>query len=277
MQKIPPMHRRGRCRDSHSSSSSVDVVAPPRKSSNRHRSGNARRRACVHQDGSPQQPSHPGIRRIDSAFAEFKARDWILVESDGADGTADEIRSVAATMDLQLISHGRLRDRHPRRTHRLAVRRNTYLEVIEADAEAGRCDFVGVVDLDGVSDALSQASIHACWDAEVDWDACFANQSGPHDDMRASRHSAWSPGDWYEPTIFFVNMVFGSTRRSGRLPRSPDHHRSRRVTPGDGFRVRWPRFHKRRLIDGARYIGKARGAAGSASTFRSASMFQLMD
>ncbi|MCP4743699.1 MAG: hypothetical protein GY871_15960, partial [Actinomycetales bacterium] len=118
------------------------------------------------------------LRRIDSAFAQFKARNWIVVESDSDDGTADEIRSVASTMNLQLISHGRLRDRHPRRTHRLAVCRNTYLELIESDSEAGRCDFVVVVDLDGVNDALTQASIRACWDAEVDWDACFANQSG---------------------------------------------------------------------------------------------------
>lgn len=81
------------------------------------------------------------LRRIDSAFADFKGRHWIVVESDSDDGTADEIRSFASTMDLQLISHGRLRDRHPRRTHRLAVCRNTYLEMIESDSEAGRCEF----------------------------------------------------------------------------------------------------------------------------------------
>ena len=196
------------------------------------------------------------LRRIDSAFAQFKARNWIVVESDSDDGTADEIRSIASTMDLQLISHGRLRDRHPRRTHRLAVCRNTYLELIESDSEAGRCDFVVVVDLDGVNDALTPASIRACWDAEVDWDACFANQSGPYYDMWALRHSAWSPGDWHENYDLLLEHGVRQHKAIevacfGRMVTlDPDAPPLEVDSAFGGLGI-----YKRRLFDGARYVG----------------------
>jgi len=201
------------------------------------------------------------LRRIDAAFAEFKGRNWIVVESDSDDGTADEIRSIGSKMDLQLISHGKLRDRHPRRTHRLAFCRNTYLEEIESDSASGRCDYVVVVDLDGVNNALTRMSIRACWDAEVDWDACFANQSGPYYDVWALRHSSWMPGDWYETYEFLLQhglrqhkaMDTACYARMFTLDAETPPLEVESAFGGLGI-------YKRRLFDGGRYVGE--GEAG---------------
>ena len=201
------------------------------------------------------------LRRIDSAFAEFKGRNWIVVESDSDDGTADEIRSIGSKMDLQLISHGRLRDRYPYRTHRLAFCRNTYLEEIESDSASGRCDFVVVVDLDGVNNALTRTSIRACWDAEVDWDACFANQSGPYYDVYALRHSSWLPGDWYETYEFLLqhglrqHKAIDTACYARMLTLDAEMPPIKVDSAFGGLGI-----YKRRLFDGCRYVGE--GEAG---------------
>ena len=136
------------------------------------------------------------IRRIDSAFAIFRNRSWIVVESDSNDRTVEEIESITDQIDLRLISKGRLSDRHPLRTDRLALCRNICLEEIESDPRLRGADFVAVADLDGINSSLTEESIRACWNVEVEWDACFANQESPYYDIWALRHEDWSPGDF---------------------------------------------------------------------------------
>jgi hypothetical protein len=136
------------------------------------------------------------IRTLASAFAQSKSVKWLIIESDSEDSTLDALNDLCENYSLRYITLGHLRHKLPKRTERIALCRNRYLEEIKSNPEYEDIDFVVVADLDGVNSELTAQSVSSCWDLTVDWDACFANQSKPYYDIWALRHKAWSPNCW---------------------------------------------------------------------------------
>ena len=135
------------------------------------------------------------VLKIDSAFGDFKEKQWLIVESDSDDGTLHALDLLKNKVNLRVISLGRLRGEIPNRSYRLAFCRNHYLQVINTDDAYKALDFVVIADLDGVNQAIGKDAVISCWNSDVDWDACFANQNGPYYDIWALRHPSWSPND----------------------------------------------------------------------------------
>lgn len=142
------------------------------------------------------------LRNIDRISATFDEAAFVFVEND----SKDETRQLLANWGkpranfclLGMDGLGLL----PFRTVRLAVARNTYLEIIR-NSRFRDFDYLFVVDMDGVNER--EVDLHAVerclefLDADARHAALFANQSGPYFDMWALRHPTRCPRDiWGE-------------------------------------------------------------------------------
>lgn len=148
------------------------------------------------------------VLRISSAFSEAKDINFLVIESDSDDGTLVGIEKLSVNDWFEFITLGKLRNQYPKRTERIAICRNRYLEEIKTNPKYGDIDFVVVADLDGVNSELTKAAIKSCWTLTEDWDACFANQSKAYYDIWALRHKTWCPNDcWQTYRFLFDNGV----------------------------------------------------------------------
>lgn len=125
--------------------------------------------------------------------------DWayVFLESDSYDGTMAVLEAFHRRHGRGIVrSYGRLRERLPDRTTRLAYLRNQYLTLCESEGYFQRLPFCVVLDLDGVNEDLQSAALRArLTEAEPAWAALFANQSERYYDVWALRHPEWSPDD----------------------------------------------------------------------------------
>ena len=143
------------------------------------------------------------VRQINLAFSDAKSINWLVIESDSDDRTLDVLNKLSNNDFFDFISLGKLEKKIPNRTERIANCRNLYLEELKFNSKYNEIDYVIVADLDGVNSKLSLKSVKSCWETDVDWDACFANQSAPYYDIWALRHDLWNPADCFEQNSFF--------------------------------------------------------------------------
>ncbi|WNC30106.1 hypothetical protein [Thermosynechococcus sp. PKX82] len=135
---------------------------------------------------------------------------WLIIESDSEDDTIVELLKLKQLVsNFEFISLGRLQEKIPLRTQRLAYCRNLYLQKLKESPKYENIDYVMVIDLDEVGDQLTQESISSCFERS-DWDVCCACQNGPYYDIWALRHYLWSPNDCWKSYQFLINH--GSSR-----------------------------------------------------------------
>lgn len=145
------------------------------------------------------------VRTIDRAFSKSGSVQWFVVESDSDDETVQTLGMLADAMpDFRFVSLGKMRDRHPKRTERIAVARNRCLQELRDSPEYQDVDYVVVADLDGVNAELTELSVRSCWMDAPQWDVCCANQSAPYYDIWALRHKDWSPNDCQAQYQFLI-------------------------------------------------------------------------
>jgi len=142
------------------------------------------------------------IARLSAVLRKAKKTHFFVVESDSTDNTVEILQLIASsTPHFTYITLGRLADRHPVRTDRIAVCRNAYLDRLRVADLYADCHYVVVADLDGVNDQISAQAVESCWSRD-DWDVCTANQVGPYYDIWALRHPIWCPNDFEQVKRF---------------------------------------------------------------------------
>jgi len=147
------------------------------------------------------------VHKLRESFASFDRIRWFVVESDSDDDTLERLARLEREIDgFSYFSAGRLRERYPRRTERIAVCRNICLDALGSDDFSG-IDYVAVADFDGVNDRLSRAAVDSCWSERTDWDAVFANQPDIYYDVWALRHADWNPGDCWRQQRFLMRFA----------------------------------------------------------------------
>jgi hypothetical protein len=115
----------------------------------------------------------------------FKTAIIIVVESDSDDNT---LELWSKETDVNLLSHGKLSERFRSRTERLALCRNTYLNIVLSRKKD--IDLMINIDLDDVlSEEIDEFLLENCMlETEYPgWDAVFANQSYRYYDIWALR------------------------------------------------------------------------------------------
>jgi len=145
------------------------------------------------------------VLTISSAFSEAKAVNFLIIESDSDDATLTKLESLSRYENFDFITLGNLRNQYPKRTERIAICRNHYLEGLRTRKKYKDIDYVVVADLDGVNSELTSSAVESCWNLTEDWDACFANQSKVYYDIWALRHKTWCPNDCYQTYSFLFN------------------------------------------------------------------------
>lgn len=146
---------------------------------------------------------------IDRAFGDFHKVAWLIIESDSNDDTLKTLNILKKKYELEFHSLGKLSDRFPKRTERIAFCRNEYVKIINSNVKYANVDYIAVVDLDGVNSYLNEISINNAFQICNLWDACFANQLAPYYDIWALRHISWSPDDCWQKYKLLINNKLG--------------------------------------------------------------------
>jgi glycosyltransferase involved in cell wall biosynthesis len=138
------------------------------------------------------------LNRVLNALQYFSEIDIYLVESDSTDSTLQILRSLSRKMsNFSFVTLGKLSPYIPNRIERLRYCRNTYVEHIRGQYSKENLEYVIVADLDGMNSKLNEVAVASCFQVEVNWDACFANQLGGYSDIYALRCKDWQDGDCF--------------------------------------------------------------------------------
>ncbi len=145
------------------------------------------------------------VRILEEAFSDAERLSFFIVESDSTDNTIEELAKISRVKEnFSFVSMGPLIPLYPKRTERIAICRNRYLQALNHEKSYSSCDFVVVADMDGVNLLINKNAVNSCWQqAAISWDVCTANQRGPYYDIWALRHPLWSPNDCWEQKRFF--------------------------------------------------------------------------
>lgn len=196
------------------------------------------------------------IGALQSAFAGFTHRQWLIVESDSTDRTVEVLQAMGASMPgLRTLSLGHLRAQLPLRTDRIAHCRNRYLQEIDDNPLYAAVQWVVVADLDGTNHLLDRNAVASCW-RRGDWDVCCANQRGLYYDIWALRHPTWSPDDCWARYRQLVAQ--GTPRYAARW--SAVYSRMRHIASDQPWIAVDSAFgglaiYRRSVLSGVRYCG----------------------
>lgn len=137
------------------------------------------------------------ISKIMDAFSSFKEIRILICESFSTDKTVAKLTQIRANNKyFDFIHDNKIDKNENRRTVRIASARNELQSRVRF--RYSDCDFVAMLDLDGVNRDLTFKSIESIWNYDS-WDAGFANQPLRYYDIWALRAKGWSEGDcWKE-------------------------------------------------------------------------------
>jgi hypothetical protein len=149
------------------------------------------------------------MERLNSAFAGFSKISWFLVESNSVDRTREILFQIKeSNLDFNFVSLDQNMLNDTSRTVALAEARNRYLAEVIRNPNYKKIDFVVVSDFNNLNSSLTKLAVDSCFEGEIAWDVCCANQSGPYYDIWALRHPLWSPNDCWEAHAFFRKQTF---------------------------------------------------------------------
>jgi hypothetical protein len=129
----------------------------------------------------------------------FKEIHCFVVESDSSDDTVKKLEELQGVIkNFSFVSAGKLSEKYPRRTDRIALCRNLIIDAVANNHQFADIDFIAMADLDGMNGLVTPDKIIDCWEADESWDVVTANQQGPYYDIWALRHPEWCPVDCWQ-------------------------------------------------------------------------------
>ena len=153
------------------------------------------------------------INKCIKAFIGFKTLDFFLVESDSNDDTVKTLSLLEKqVLNFKFISLGKISTDIPDQYDRIRHCRNKYIEYIRSIYDSKLPDYIAVLDLDGMNNALSEKSVRSCF-LRDDWDAVLSNQTFGYYDILALRHSIWQKNDWREEFALKKRRYIHSVRK----------------------------------------------------------------
>jgi hypothetical protein len=136
------------------------------------------------------------LETLITSFGSFQEIHCFVVESDSNDNTVKELEELQGLIkNFSFISAGKLSEKYPRRTDRIALCRNLIIDAVTTNPLFADIDFIAMADLDGMNSLVTPEKVADCWAADEEWDVITANQQGPYYDIWALRHSNWCPAD----------------------------------------------------------------------------------
>jgi hypothetical protein len=136
---------------------------------------------------------------LENTFDMYGNISFLIIESDSTDRTIETLTGLRDShANFDFVSLGNLEETIENRWVRMAILRNTYLDIFKKSSKYSDCNFLVVADFDDVNLELKSSSIESIFKRN-DWAAVFANQSKYYYDILALRHPTLSPNDcWKE-------------------------------------------------------------------------------
>jgi hypothetical protein len=151
----------------------------------------------------------------------FKEYKIIFIESDSSDNTLEGLRYFQSlNSNIEIVSLGQLEPHYPARTDRIAIARNSYLDIVES--EYINYDLLCMFDADERSGSKIDPACFLSNFNYDNWDMICANQEKKYYDLWALRQEYWMPFDLIEQINFkrpsFIsfddaNNMFSHARR----------------------------------------------------------------
>jgi hypothetical protein len=134
---------------------------------------------------------YANIFNLASLFKEYKI---IFIESDSSDNTLEGLYYFQSlNSNIEIVSLGKLESQYPTRTDRIAIARNTYLDIVESKYKD--YDLLCLFDADDrSSNPIEPSAILSNLNYD-NWDMMCANQENKYYDLWALRHPIWMPFD----------------------------------------------------------------------------------
>jgi glycosyltransferase involved in cell wall biosynthesis len=207
------------------------------------------------------EPLPKVLRNVERLSGLFEEAAFVLVENDSTDQTRHILEEWGrARANFKLV---RMDDLQfcALRTVRLAIARNTYLEVIR-NSTIREFDYLFVMDMDDVNEReLSVESVVkalAFLESQPSHAGVFANQSGAYFDMWALRHSMLCPRDVWEEVLEYAMVhscsdeeAFARTFKPRIFSLSPGSEPVEVASAFGGFGI-----YKLHYALGSRYVGR---------------------
>ena len=128
---------------------------------------------------------------------------YLIVESDSQDSTLNSLQKLKNTHDnFEYLTLGKLKDSVPNRIERIRYCRNIYVQYIRNNFAEFKWDYVIVVDLDGMNQAISKKKIISSISNKIMWDVVTSNQKFGYYDLLALRADGWVDEDIFESLKF---------------------------------------------------------------------------
>ena len=139
------------------------------------------------------------VEALVSSLGNFKEIFCFVVESDSSDDTVKKLEELQGKIkNFSFVSAGKLSDKYPRRTDRIALCRNLVIEAVNTDPKFADIDYLAMADMDGMNGLITPEKIANCWGVSEPWDVITANQLGEYYDIWALRHPDWCPDDCWQ-------------------------------------------------------------------------------
>ncbi|MBL6693312.1 MAG: hypothetical protein ISP94_00400 [SAR86 cluster bacterium] len=137
------------------------------------------------------------VKAIKKFTEKFKTRQFCLLESDSKDNTLKLLGHLRdQDSNFNFITLGKLQEKYPLRTERLAFCRNKLLSWLKQNKLSNNT-LVIVADFDGVNTKIDDEGFIDALSNMNNWDAIFANQKIYYD-IWALRAEGWSENDCWE-------------------------------------------------------------------------------
>jgi hypothetical protein len=135
------------------------------------------------------------FKNLTKAFSGTKHVNWIIVESDSEDSTPKLGEQLSKeNSNVLFVSLGKLAEKIPYRTARIAHSRNVALKKLSNENYFSSLDYIILADIDGRNRDFNKEAFQSSWNIP-DWDVMTANQDGLYYDIWALRHETWCPSD----------------------------------------------------------------------------------
>lgn len=158
-------------------------------------------------------PWLPAIFKNIAAISDlFLSTACIFVESDSSDNSLELLNEFKNSRpDVEVICLGKLQPTVFELAQRVAIARNTYLDLIES--KYSDYDLLLILDMDYInSDPVNIEGLLSNF-KYTDWDMICANQKGFYGDLWALRHPELMPHDCWEKTHNSFPLTFNAAKR----------------------------------------------------------------
>lgn len=157
----------------------------------------------------------PRLKNFKNTFSNV---DFRIITNDSTDNTENLLDNwELQESNIKIIKHSNMATNAIKRTARIAICRNIYLEELRQLKNKQNIDYLLVLDLDGLNSTLIDEPVFTELIENIpnNWGGIFANSRGNYYDIWALRHDEWCPGDCFKESRNYRHNLINIIKNGG--------------------------------------------------------------